>query len=227
LYLIFIAGFLFHNLNNYSKKEKFLYSSIAAMTLIGIFLTYSRSALLMLIVSGIIFFLLLQKKKFILYLLGVIIGFVILISPFFYIANINLFRVTSSVERLQTAQHALKIIQDHPIIGIGFDSYRYAQERYHFTAINPQFQAHSAAGEDTSLLFVFATTGIIGLVAYLYLWFQLVKKAKLSYRKNRFALIFIASTAGLFINALFINSLFYPEIMLWMWLMAGLMKEAK
>ena len=131
-------------------------------------------------------------------------------------------RIHSSISRFQSAQHALQVIQSNPIIGVGFDSYRYAQIRLHLINSTSKFPSHSASGDDTSLLFVFATTGIIGLLSYCYMWFKLFKGAQKTYKKNAFALIFIASGAGLFINSFFINSLFYPEIMFWMWIIAGL-----
>jgi len=223
LYLFFIAGLLFAGFKTYSKKRIVFTILLLIATLGAVLLTYSRSALLMLIVSGIVFFILIQKRKFILYLLGLILVFIIILSPYFYIENLNLFRMASTIARFQTTEHVLQIIQANPILGVGFDSYRYAQLKYHFISPNPQIQAHSASGDDTSLLFVLATTGIIGLVSYCYLWFRLFKDAANIYKKNTFALIFIASAAGLFINAIFNNTLFYSEIMFWMWVITGLM----
>ena len=127
--------------------------------------------------------------------------------------------------RLGTTQHAFTVIQQNPVIGVGFDSYRYAQIKYHLIKPTSQFQSHSGAGEDTSLLFVFATTGVIGLIAYCYLWFKMLTEAKNTFKHNIFSIIFISSTVGLFINSLFNNSLFYPEIMFWLWMIAGLMQE--
>jgi len=225
LYFIFILGLLFGKMKTHIGRTKFFYGSIAVLTVLAIFLTYSRSALLMFFISGAIFFLLLQKRRFILYLIFAIVLFIIIISPFFYIENLDLFRVTSSIERLDTAQNAIKIILDHPIIGVGFDTYRYAQIHYHLIRTTSQFPANSASGEDTSLLFVFATTGILGLFAYCYLWFKLFTKAFNSFKTDKFALIFFASGVGLFIDSLFVNSLFYAEIMLWIWVITGLMLE--
>ena len=229
LYLIFIAGLFFNRDKTVSRNRSLFYGFLIIATLIAIFLTYSRSALLMLLVSGVTFLLLLQKRKYILGLIGAMVLFVIVISPYFYLENINLLRVKSSIARIQTSEHALKIIADHPIIGVGFDSYRYAQERYHFKKKQTKYPAHSASGVDMSLLFVFATTGIVGLVAYGYLWIRLYKRARVAItaNKNIYAIIFLSSSAGLFINALFINSLFFPAIMLWMWIILGLFEEKK
>lgn len=227
LYFIFIAGLLSNKTKKLSKRTIYFYLGLLFVTVIAVFLTYSRSALLMLLGSGITFFILLNKKKFIIYLIGAIVIFIILISPYFYIENLDLLRINSSISRLQTAQHALIIIQKSPLIGVGFDSYRYAQIKFNLIRPTSQFQSHSASGDDVSLLFVFATTGIIGLIAYCYLWFRLAINAKDTLNKNNFALIFIASGIGLFIDSLFINSLFYSEIMFWMWMIVGLMQQRK
>jgi O-antigen ligase len=225
LYFLLVAGLLFHNIKKQKRNTAFSYISLLVLIIIAIFLTYSRSALLMLVVAGITFFFLLQRKKYIFYLLGAIVIFVIVISPFFYIENIDLFRLNSSLARLDDIQHALQIYKDHPLFGVGFNAFRYAQIHYHFTQVYFSVPSNAGSGVDTSLLFVLVTTGAIGLVAYCFLWFRLVKNAYIKYKKNIFALIFIASGVGIFVNAFFNNSLFYSEIMFWMWMIAGLMAD--
>jgi O-antigen ligase len=223
LYLVFIVGLLFNNLKN--RKIMLMYSLVAALTLIAVFLTTSRSALLMLILSGISFFVFLNKKKFIIYLILLIFIFIIIASPFFYLENVNLFRSYSSFQRVSDTKRGFTIAKDHPIIGVGFNSYRYAQYRYHYESpINPN-PVHDASGTDNSFLFVLATTGIVGLAAYCYMWFRLLKKAKTS--KGYYPVVFIASAIGLFVDSFFNNSLFYPEIVVWMWLITSFIYEKK
>jgi hypothetical protein len=64
----------------------------------------------------------------------------------------------------------------------------------------------------------------MGFAAYMWLWIVILKRAWFLYKKqaNIFAIVVIASSVGLFVNALFINSLFFPEIMLWMWIILSL-----
>lgn len=221
LFLIFIVGLAFRSGKKMKRNRKIVYGLLIGLTLIALFLTYSRSALLMLLISGILFFSLLGRRKFILYLIGVISLFVIVISPYFYIENINLFRVNSSVARLDDIQNGIKILVDHPLFGVGFNAYRYAQIHYHFVPKTMSVPSHAASGVDASLIFVLATTGIIGFLTYLNLWFHLYKKALRNI--NTFSIIFIVSMTGLFINSFFNNVLFYPEIMFWMWIITGLM----
>ena len=81
---------------------------------------------------------------------------------------------------------------------------------------------HSAAGTDNSFLFILATSGLIGLTAFLYFLYKVVSLSSSKLKKNYFSLVLFASIISLAINSLFINSLFFPQIMLWIWILAGL-----
>lgn len=202
-----------------------LHYSLLVFTLGAIFLTFSRSAMFMFIISSFVFFTLIGKKRLIFILLGIFVFVFLISSKYFNIENVNPFRTVSTNARLETTLNALKIVQDNPILGVGFNTYRYAQIRYGFRKEVNAVESHADAAPDNSFLFVLATTGIVGFMSYMFLWFRFIKRAVRNYRisRNVFGAIFIASACGLFVNALFINSLFYPPIMLWMWILNGLM----
>ncbi len=207
----FVLFFLFLFNLFFKKKNKFI-GLLILLTLGAIFLTFSRSALIMLIVSSSLLFISMNKKILIGLLLGIILLVLIISSKYFNVENINLFRVVSTEARLETARNAIKIIQDHSIFGVGFNAYRYAQNRYGFRS-EANAISHADASSDNSFLFVMATTGIIGFILYLFLWLRLLKVA---------SILAIASVVGVFVDSMFINSLFYPFIMLWMWIVIGL-----
>jgi O-antigen ligase len=211
-----------------TKKQVIIFLAFTAfVSLIALFLTFSRSSLLMLIVSASVFFILIGRKKFILLLFGIIIAFTLMISSQFYIENINLFRQASSGARITNYQSAIRIINDNALIGVGFNSYRYAKKKYDIQMGWVSYPSHADAGVDNSFLFVIATTGLVGLFAYLFLWCVILKRAFLFYKtkSNTYAIIVIASAMGLFVHAMFINSLFFPAIMVWMWILVGLMER--
>ena len=133
-------------------------------------------------------------------------------SAYFNIENVNLFRAVSSEARLETAGNALLIIKNNPLIGVGFNSYRYAQFRYGLRN-RANAQSHADSAPDNSFLFVIATTGIVGFILYLFLWVRVFKIS---------SVLAIASITGVFINSMFINSLFYPFIMLWLWIIIAI-----
>jgi O-antigen ligase len=208
----FFVLFLLFLVSIFLKKKSILIGLILILTLGAIFLTFSRSALIMLIISTSLLFILMSRKKLIILLFAIVFIVILISSRYFNIANINLFRVASSEARIETAKDTLKVIQSRPILGIGFNAYRYAQVQYGLrNEIN--VASHADASTDNSFLFVMATTGIVGLILYLFLWFRILKIA---------SVLVIASVVGVFVDSLFINSLFYPSIMLWLWIVAGL-----
>ncbi len=227
LFLLFLLAHI-EKIFNKDKSNIAKLGILAVLNIVAIFLTYSRSAIIMLIVGVGSYLILINKKKYLLVLIGTMFLAFLLLYPTFNKENTNLFRTTSSFARLETYSNALKIISDRPFVGVGFNAYRYSQESYGFRPVESRFPDHAEAGVDSSLLFVTATTGFIGLAAYLYVWYSIIKKSYQKRNKNRlFPSVVISSTIGLFINSLFINSLFYPTIMLWMWVVVGLMDREK
>ena len=223
LYLIFIGAKLFSKNKLKTNYRIFLYIT-SLLTLIAIFLTFSRSAILMLIVSSVVFLFLINKKKLIFALLGVTLLFGLISSPKFYDENMNLFREASSKARIVNFSIAWNIFQDHPIVGVGFNSYRYTKDLYGLDHNWINVQSHSDSGTDNSFIFVLATTGIIGGIGYFGMWFVILKYAFARYKKNIIATVLIASVVGLFVNSLFINSLFFAPFMLWVWILVGLVE---
>ncbi len=199
---------------HFGVDYRYLLNLVLLLTLIAIFLTFSRSALLMLIGGVSVFLFMIKRKRLILILLGSILLFALIFSSKFYVENMNLFREASVKARLGNYSTSLKIIIDHPLLGVGFNTYRYAKETYGIQMGWVNAPSHADAGVDNSFLFVLATTGIIGFSAYLFLWASIVKKA---------SPLVISSIIALFINALFINSLFFPPLMLWMWFILALL----
>lgn len=126
-------------------------------------------------------------------------------------------RQETSYARLNNWQESLLIIKDHPLLGVGFNTYRYAQRDYGFSQ---KTESHAGAGADSSLLFVAATTGFFGLLVYLWLWGEIVKGSQMSER-SIVSLAVLSSTIALFAHSWFSNSLFYPWIMEWMWIIIG------
>ncbi|KKU28545.1 MAG: hypothetical protein UX80_C0001G0023 [Candidatus Amesbacteria bacterium GW2011_GWA2_47_11b] len=109
--------------------------------------------------------------------------------------GVKLERTNSIQARIDSWTTAWKIFTQHPILGVGFNTYRYAQ--------GASLKSHAGAGTDSSLLFVAATTGILGLLAYLW------------YLKRLFSLTPNSYLLALLVHSIFLNSLFYPAVMVW------------
>lgn len=194
---------------------------LSVATFISIFLTTSRSAFLMLLVSLITYFSLIGKKKWLLVFALCIGAILIFSSRFFYIENINPFRIASSLARVESGINALTIISKNPIFGVGFNAYRYAQYEYGFRTPQTEYPNHADSGTDNSYLFVFATSGLIGLVSYGYILWSLYRIGETKHH-SPYRIILLSSLIGLMVDSLFINSLFYPLLMYWVWVVAGL-----
>lgn len=212
LYSLFLLGLMFKKIERDSKNKLIMLGSVLILTTVAAFLTYSRSALLMLFFSLLAFLIIKKMKKWILLVILLFLMFFVVGYQNFYIENLNLLRIASSEARIESAQNAIAIIAKNPILGVGFNAYRYAQIRYGFRGGAGAEVSHADAGTDNSFLFVLATTGIVGFIAYIWLWFRIL-------RKNAASALILASIVGVFVNSLFINSLFYPFIMLWLWIL--------
>lgn len=226
LVLILILNFgLLMLYKNIKSRALFLLSGLLIFN--AVFLTYSRSALIMLFISIMVFLILIKKARLILLLIITFFVIFLFMSKNFYIENLNLLRTASSKARIDSSNTALKIIEKNPIMGVGFNAYRYAQLRYGFKKENSNIPNHSDSGTDNSFLFVLATTGIVGFISYLYLLLAIIKttvnnlNAENNFNKI-FSVVIISSFSGMIVNSIFINSLFYTFIMEWIWILLGI-----
>jgi O-antigen ligase len=225
----FLAIFFIYTVNftrGYLKKKEKLkilgMGMLSTLTLVALYLTYSRSALIMLIVSVVVYLYLINKKKFIVLILFLVLLSVFILPKSFQTEGTNFLRATSSEARVQTLQESLKVIQKSPVYGIGFNAYRYSENQLGLIS-GPNWEvSHGGAGSDNSFLFVLATTGVIGFIAYLYLLFKIFSLRNNNLKGgNQFRIVLISSLAGLIVNSLFINSLFYVFILEWIWILAA------
>lgn len=163
------------------------------------------------------------KKSKILFLasiflfLGLMLGFQIYTQMVAQPRNID--RAKSATSRLSTWQQGLHLFQKFPILGVGFNAYRYGLKEYNLG--DEQFlKSHGSSSNDSSLLYVAATTGIIGLLSFLYFLCSLVYTNYSQYR-----IIILPALLGLLIHSFFANSLFYPPILLWILLISVFSKK--
>lgn len=165
--------------------------------LITLFLTYSRSSYLALVVTAL--YLALIKKKMVFFLLGFsALCLVLVLLPRPGGDGVKLERMFSITQRLENYQSGWQTWQRYPVFGIGFNTLKYFRQ---------DFISHSAGGYDSSFIFVLVTTGAIGLLAYLN-WLKSLWRPSLLVKLSLIALI---------IHACFQNTLFYPWALIWLW----------
>ncbi|MDP3940699.1 MAG: O-antigen ligase family protein [bacterium] len=189
------------------------------LTVIAVFLTYSRTGMLTLAVGTVVYLVMSGYKKFLFACLGLFL-FLLLITSDVKIEGLNPFRTATASARFDSMKIGLAIFQKNPVFGVGFNAYRYAQHRYGFRPGGAWETSHADSGTDNSFLFVLATTGVVGLLAYLYFWYSLIIDIlRRRGKSDSFSSVVLATFAGVFVSSFFLNTLFYPFILIWLMLL--------
>jgi O-antigen ligase len=227
-FVLFFIFSLVLGLKHFRKKENFksgIIFLIAITDFIAVYLTYSRSALIMLIVTVVTYLIVQRQKRLIVAAIIGLIAIIFFLPKSFTTEGTNLLRTASGVARIESLQTGVKIFQQSPILGVGFDAYRYAQHKVGLNSLYWQV-IHSGAGTDNGFLFILATAGIVGLAAFLYILFSIFSLAKQNLKKNIYAVVLFSGLAGLIIDGLFVNSLFYVLILEWVWILSSLTEKS-
>ncbi len=187
------------------------------MSIVAIYLTYSRTAFVMLFVGTLIFLSLHRQFKVLFF------SIFVLVALFFIFAGelegLNPLRIASVNARIESSLNAFSIFLYHPVVGVGFNAYRFAQIHFGFRGGESAFMSHADASTDNSYLFILATTGIAGLACFIFLWRRIVSLFKNTGIKERS--VVYASLGAFFVGSLFTNLLFYSPLLLWIMLLCG------
>lgn len=207
----FVLTLLLLYKNTNESKRGIVYFMLVYLALLT---TFSRSAYLAFF-TGFIIFALLQKslKTGIITVIlsaGLILGFSAYHQTVAQPRGID--RVKSAESRFNTWQQGLNLLQNHPILGTGFNTYRYALEQYNLGDKN-FLSGRGSFTNDSSLLYVAATTGITGLTIFLFFLLSAIWA-------NKHNPVFTGGLCGLIIQSFFVNILFYPFILIWIVLMS-------
>ena len=177
---------------------------LEALLLVSLALTYSRASYLTLAVVLVLNFCLVKNRLHTL-LLGFLFTTLMLLLPTNLGEGTNLARSNSVTSRLESSQSALSNFRDHALTGSGFYSLPTK------LAPRPGIVSHTSA-PDNSYLLLLSTTGLIGFLVYFY--FHL----RIFHCSLRHRALFL-TLAALSLHALFNNTLFYPFISIWIWLL--------
>ena len=196
----------------YLTTKKVGYALVSLFLFITTFYTYSRASYLALL-GGLLTTLVIVGKKTKLYLGIVAVSvIIILLLPQPASSGVQLWRLFSVFARVTNYQETLIVFSKSPLFGVGYNMMCAA--RMHFLEPSTTL-SHSCSGADSSLLLVLATTGVVGFVIFLNLIYEIVK----SVDDSIYAKIFMSSSVAVIISSLFVNSMFYPWVMGWMFLL--------
>ncbi|NCP67027.1 O-antigen ligase family protein [bacterium] len=225
-----------------NKKIKYWLGAIILLSIYALFLTFSRSAYLA-AVGGLFIFFLLRDPKVI--LVGVLLASLGLASSERAQQRVGelagtmasvVLRDTDEVDataklRVQSWQRSLILFDKYPVIGIGYNTYRFrgAEEG----VVDENF--FSAGGSDSTLLTVLVTTGIIGFLAFMWfyadLWIRNFIRWRKAPRRNSFLsggelnLGFVAGWSAILVHSVFVNSLLFPLIFIPIMVVAGALER--
>lgn len=214
LVLTLFLGFYLAKLNNW-----WFWLSQSGL-LLAIYLTYSRASFLALIIGLITYFISnkMSKLTWQIYIIGIV--FFIMVLPKPTGEGGQLFRTASAIARVGNYQRGLELFTKSPIFGWGFNTLRFVSQNQGWTKTDG-VPSHAAAGLDNSFLFVSVTTGVVGLASYLWLFIELLKLGLIKNIDQKYKSLYLSSLSAITMHSFFNNTLFYPMVMIWLWILVG------
>lgn len=222
----------------HEKKKFYLLSVFSFILLLALYLTYSRSSYLAMILSLSVLALFRSRKLLLISIISIVIAFSF--SSRVQERTLSavdsaksLFALDSQVALDPTAElrvwswkFAKEIIYDHPIIGVSYNRYAYEINNRGHGLLSD----HSSSGSDSSLLTIWACSGIIGLLSYLSIAFvaflasfrRILSKDDLS---SYLDLGILSAFIGMMIHSVFVNSLLYSLMMVYLMFGLSLLDE--
>jgi O-antigen ligase len=221
LVLTFLLGLSFI----FRRKDRLEYLLLQAIVLTALTLTLSRSSYIAFVASMI--FYIWWKKSW-----KLLIGIVLCIALFLFIPLPKkdvtpIFREESANARISNWSYSIGLIKQAPVFGYGFNFLRTIQEPDYLRKADSQL-SRATAGVDSSFLFVIVSSGLVGGAAFLYLLTSMWKLGSMliiNKKEKTLGLVYHISLIAIFIHSLFVNSFFYPWILIWLWIVTGVIEK--
>ncbi len=218
---IILAIFATLSISIYLYKKQAVFLFLFLLFFLVLLLTFSRSSYLAFLVMMLVIGFLKSPRVFLATVTLFAVAFV-LASPVRNRIIGALYLDETSRARLESWQNALTIFRDHPYFGVGFNTYRFAQANYGFFPKDAPLGGHSGSGTDSSILLVLVTTGVLGAFFYWWLLISIFLSLAKNAKRNYLKLAALSSFSGLVVHSQFVNSLFFPQVMLIFWTIFGL-----
>jgi len=207
--------FLIAQLNGTRKKQSILISLLVlCVVVLSVILSFSRAAYLTLLTGVIIstMYATHLRRYIIVGCLAVITITSVYLSGQSYLEGRNIFRLQSTMQRIESWDTALTILNSSPLFGTGFNTYRFEQFQLGKLSEHDWKTTHAGNAPDSSYLLAAATTGIIGVIIFLSVWITLLLQGHRSPSPQSW--VSVSTSAGFLVSGIVINSLFYPPLFL-------------
>lgn len=201
--LIIVFGLLIASQRLIESKNKWYF--LILFLSVSLAFTYSRASYLA-FATG-LFVIMSHYKKMKIFFICMI-GFLIimLFLPTAQNRILSFMRAFSVVNRLENYSQTIEIFKTTPVFGVGYNNLCLARANV-WKSTN--VASHSCSGSDSSLLFILATTGLVGFMIFVYS----LKRIHDSLLYDSRFIILSSCFAALIIHSIFSNSMFYPWIM--------------
>ncbi|MFZ5649813.1 MAG: O-antigen ligase family protein [Bacillota bacterium] len=241
-YASFIVMPIFLALDKFVNCRSIRNALILLTVSISFLLTFSRSGILCIIISfiSIITIISIKKRnngKNIKIFIGLFILLIMLYLLDIFLFNNYIFnRITqrfsfastggldpSAEARIFSWERGIEVFLNHPFMGVGYNNYgNYVKYNYQFYGESTLF------GNDSSLMLILSTTGIIGSLIFLIGYILMIKEHFNMYmKKNKLkSLLFAGYLIGLFVSSFFNNLLTYPAILCELFILYPLLRKA-
>lgn len=192
----------------------------------GLLLTVSRSSVLALLVAMAFMAVAWGVSRRVLRLAAAVALLMVPLLPWAitYAASMNKFTIdASAMARVVSWLAALQMLEDNPVIGVGFNTVGFAQRAYGWEVVGA-----AAFGFDGGLLFIAVMTGFLGLSIFLLLLYRTMVRCSRVWRDparssqdRGLALGVAAATVALVFHSFFVNSIVYPFLLHVLWILWG------
>ena len=189
-------------------KTKWLFIGLLVIYFLFTVFTYSRSLFLTLFLLGLLYAT--SKKRLREFIIFAVIFLILLIvAPKPFGEGVNLMRTFSIESRLDDYKTAINIWQKRPFFGYGYNRIRYVKRQMNISDEVGSDITHSGASFHSSFLVILVSGGIIGLILFIGVLYQLYNLSEMS----KYLLLFLgllSLTDNIFLHPfilfLFLNS---------------------
>ncbi|MFH1353867.1 MAG: O-antigen ligase family protein [bacterium] len=187
---------------------------LVALIIIALLLTQSRSALIALTLSTLIFSPLIiaralhrvTRARLVAAISSLLLILLLLGSAAFLLhdrlVGIVILDATARL-RLDALKEVWPLAEQHALLGVGYNAYQFAAAK---AGLISDFNIHSRAGADNSLLTLWITTGLIGVILFFFPWAFIMLRTR--------SLLVLFSFTTLLIHSQFVNSFLYSHLLI-------------
>lgn len=213
--------------------KRVFYEIISIISLFCLYFTFSRGSAIGLFV-GLILIAIIKRDKILIFFLSLLIVISPLLLPkivFEWAGQTHsVLEFLVNADRINIYKSSLNMIKDHPIIGVGLNTFSKNYKKYKILETNATSYGHWMTSDTiyahNSFLHMAGETGLLSLICFFYLIFVVIRTWAKFYKSSYLdaadelkilSLGFLAALAAFLVNGLTETNLYYPKISWLFW----------